>query len=190
MLDSGYTIIISFCLGIGLAASAGFRVFLPLFILSLASYSGLELLEEFHWLGNLTSLIILGVATVVEILAYYIPWVDNMLDSIAIPIAGIAGTILMGVSFVGIESEIIHWVIAIIAGGGTAATIKGSAAGGRLASTVSTGGVSNFLVSSIETTASTVLSIISLIFPLLGIILVAAVFYFIYKGWKYLFSRS
>ena len=85
--------IFSIFLGIGLAASVGFRVFLPLFALSLASYFNLwELNESWQWIGSITAVIALGVATFVEITAYYIPFVDNLLDTIAIPLATIAGT--------------------------------------------------------------------------------------------------
>lgn len=88
--------IISIFLGIGLAASVGFRVFVPLFVLSLAAYFNLwELNESWQWIGSLAAVITLGVATLVEITAYYIPYVDNLLDSIAIPLATVAGTAVM-----------------------------------------------------------------------------------------------
>ena len=80
--------ILSILLGIGLAASVGFRVFLPLFALSLASFFDvIPLNENWNWIGDSTALIILGIATFVEILAYLIPWIDNMLDVIALPLA-------------------------------------------------------------------------------------------------------
>ena len=88
--------IISICLGVGLSASVGFRVFLPLFALSLAAYFDvLQLNESWQWVGSKIALITLGVATLVEILAYFIPYVDNLLDSISIPLAALAGTSVM-----------------------------------------------------------------------------------------------
>ena len=85
--------VISIFLGVGLAASAGFRVFLPLFALSLAGYFGVwELNANWQWIGSLAAVLTLGIATVVEVFAYFIPWVDNALDSIAIPLAAVAGT--------------------------------------------------------------------------------------------------
>ncbi len=82
-----FEIIISICLGIGLAVSVGFRVFLPLFALSLASYSNVwDLNESWQCIGSLAALVTLGVATVVEFFAYYIPYVDNLLDTISIPL--------------------------------------------------------------------------------------------------------
>ncbi|MDH3699391.1 MAG: DUF4126 domain-containing protein, partial [Flavobacteriaceae bacterium] len=88
--------IISIFLGVGLAASVGFRVFLPLFALSLAAYFGVwELNDNWQWIGSLAALITLGAATIIEIFAYFIPWFDNLLDSIAVPLAAIAGTAVM-----------------------------------------------------------------------------------------------
>ncbi|MGI9527862.1 MAG: DUF4126 domain-containing protein [Weeksellaceae bacterium] len=180
------SIIMAFFLGIGLSASAGFRVFLPLFILSLAAKFGFDLSDEWAWVGSWTAIITLGVATLIEIIAYYIPWVDNILDTIAIPLAGIAGTMLMALSLGNMDSEVIQWGLAIIAGGGTAATVKGSSAGTRMASTATTGGAGNFLVSTTETAAAGILTATSLIWAPLAFILVLVVFYYIYKGYKYL----
>lgn len=184
------TIIISFFVGIGLAASAGFRVFVPLLALSLAAKFGFDLNEEWAWVGSWTAIITLSVATFIEIIGYYIPWVDNMLDSIALPMAGIAGTLLMGFSLGNIDSEFIQWGLAIVAGGGTATAVKGSAAGTRLASTATTGGAGNFVVSSTETFAAGILSILAVVAPIIAFILVLVVFYFIYKGWHYIKGKN
>ncbi|MXV37846.1 DUF4126 family protein [Flavobacteriaceae bacterium Ap0902] len=180
------SIIMAFFLGIGLSASAGFRVFLPLFALSLAARFGFDLSEEWAWVGSWTAIITLGAATFFEIIAYYIPWVDNALDTLAVPMAGIAGTLLMALSLGDMDSQVIQWGLAIIAGGGTAATIKGSSAGTRAASTATTGGAGNFIVSSTETAAAGLLSATSLIWAPLAFILVLVVFYYIYKGWRYI----
>src|SRR6516165_11610497 len=86
---------LSIVLGIGLAAATGFRVFLPMLIVSVAAYSGhLPLSDSFAWLGTSSALIMLGVAAIVEILAYYIPGVDNLLDTLATPAAFVAGTVV------------------------------------------------------------------------------------------------
>lgn len=184
------SIAISLCLGIGLAASTGFRVFLPLFVLSIAARFGLDLSEQWAWVGSWTAIITLGIATIVEIMAYYIPWVDNLLDSIAVPLAGIAGTLMVGLALTGIDSEVVQWGLAIIAGGGTAATIKGTVAGTRAASTATTGGAGNFLVSTTETATASVLSIVSIALPVIGLILVIVIFYFIYRGFRFFRAKS
>jgi hypothetical protein len=175
---------LSIFLGVGLAASVGFRVFLPLFALSLAAYFNVwELNESWMWIGSVTAVITLGIATLVEIGAYYIPVVDNFLDTIAIPLATIAGTAVM-VSTVADLSPVITWALAIIAGGGTAAAVKSSASATRLGSTVSTAGIGNPLVSTIETGTSIVMSIVSIFLPILAIILVVFIFYIVFKLYK------
>ena len=173
--------ILSICLGIGLAASVGFRVFVPLFALSLASYFNFwELNASWQWIGSSSAVIILGIATLVEIFAYFIPLIDNLLDTIAIPLATIAGTIVM-VSLVTDLSPVITWALAIIAGGGTAAVIAGSSSATRLASTTTTGGLANPVVSSIETGSSIIMSIVSLVFPYAALILVIFIIWIIFK---------
>ena len=173
--------ILSIFLGIGLAASVGFRVFVPLFALSLASHFGIwELNESWEWVGSLAAVITLGVATLVEIGAYFIPYIDNLLDSIAVPLAAIAGTAVM-LSTVADLSEVTTWALAIIAGGGTAAAIAGTSGTTRLASTATTGGVANPIVSTIETGSSMVMSVLSIFVPILALILVIVILVLIFK---------
>jgi hypothetical protein len=164
--------IISIFLGIGLAASVGFRVFLPLFVLSAASYFGMwDLNENWEWIGSLFTLITLGVATVVEVFAYFIPYLDNLLDSMALPLAALAGTAVM-VATISDLDPVITWSLAIIAGGGTATAIKGASATGRIASTATTAGIGNPIISFIETTTALVVAVVSVIAPVIAIILV------------------
>lgn len=171
-----FDIIISIFLGIGLAAAVGFRVFLPLLILSLAGYFEIiPLNESWQWAGSLIAVITMGVATLIEIGGYYIPWVDNALDAIAIPLAAIAGTAVMVATMAELD-PIITWALAIIAGGGTAAAVKGSASALRLTSTATTGGVANPVVATVETGGSTVLSIVAIFIPVVAFILVVLLF--------------
>ncbi|NAS30379.1 DUF4126 family protein [Flavobacteriaceae bacterium R38] len=182
--------IISIFLGIGLATSVGFRVFLPLFALSLAAYFNLwELNESWQWIGSLGALITLGVATIVEIFAYYIPWVDNLLDSMALPLATVAGTAVM-VSTIADLSPMITWTLAIIAGGGTATAIKGASATTRLGSTATTGGLANPIVSSVETGTAVVVSTASVMAPILGIILVIIILSMVFLFYRKIRPRK
>lgn len=177
--------ILSICLGVGLAASVGFRVFLPLFALSLASYLHVwELNDNWQWLASLPALITFGVAMLVEVFAYYIPFVDNLLDSIALPLAAIAGTAVM-VSTASDLDPVITWSLAIIAGGGTASAVKGMSATTRLTSSVSTAGFGNFVVSSVETGGSILLSVLAIFLPVLSFVCVLVMLYALYK-----FSRK
>ncbi|MBZ0326654.1 MAG: DUF4126 domain-containing protein [Altibacter sp.] len=183
-------IIISIFLGVGLAAAVGFRVFLPLLVLSLAGhYEVIPLNESWQWIGSLTAVITLGVATLIEIFGYYIPWFDNALDTIAIPLAAVAGTAVM-VATVSNLDPIITWSLAIIAGGGTATLIKGNASALRLGSTATTGGIGNPVVTTIETGTSTVMAILSIFIPLIAFILVLLIFFGIYKFYKKLRKKG
>ncbi|MFZ8480563.1 DUF4126 domain-containing protein, partial [Staphylococcus aureus] len=85
------------------------------------------------------------------------PLVDHLLDTVAIPLAGIAGTLVMASTLTDM-SPAMTWALAIIAGGGAAATIKGTAATTRGASTATTGGLANPAVSVAETGAAIGLS--------------------------------
>ena len=181
--------IIGAFIGIGLAAATGFRVFLPVFIVSLASYMGwIHINEHFAWMAGLPTLIITGVATVVEILAYYIPFVDHLLDTIFVPMATIAGSILFASQFADL-SAFPQWVMAIIAGGGTAATVSSAFAGTRAASTATTGGLGNHLVSTTETTGALVMTGVALIVPIIAFILVILLLYFVFKFWKRIWRK-
>lgn len=181
--------IISIFLGVGLAASVGFRVFLPLFALSLAAYFGVwELNDNWQWIGSLAALITLGAATIIEIFAYFIPWFDNLLDSIAVPLAAIAGTAVM-VSTVANLDPVVTWSLAIIAGGGTATAIKGASATSRLASTATTGGLANPVVSTIETGTATVVSVASIFAPIIAAVLVVIILAIIFSIYRKLRPR-
>lgn len=160
--------IISICLGVGLAASAGFRVFIPLFALSIAAFYGvLPVNENFAWVASTPALIILGVASIVESVSYLVPFVDNLLDTMAVPLAGVAGTMAMAASLTDM-SPATTWALAIIAGGGAAATIKGTAAAGRAVSTTTTGGLANPALSVGETGTAIGLSLMSIFLPVVA----------------------
>ncbi len=182
--------VISIFLGVGLAASVGFRVFLPLFALSLAAYFDVwQLNASWQWIGSLAAVITLGVATMVEIFAYFIPWVDNLLDSFAVPLAAIAGTAVM-VSTVANLDPIITWSLAIIAGGGTATAIKGAGATGRLASTASTGGLGNPIIATVETGTAAVVTTASIFAPLVAAVMVIIILFIIFRIYRKLRPRT
>lgn len=173
--------IFSILVGVGLAASVGFRVFVPLFALSIAMhYGAIPLNESWEWVGSNVAMVSLGVATLVEIAAYSIPWLDNILDSIAIPLAAVAGTAVM-VATVADMSPAITWALAIIAGGGTATAVQTSTSTVRLASTTTTGGLANPVVSIVETGTSILMSILAIVFPILAVIVVLLFLWILYK---------
>jgi hypothetical protein len=162
-------------LGIGLAASCGFRVFAPLLVASVAAYSGyLNLTTGFEWLGTVPAISALAVATVIETLAYYIPWLDNLLDTIASPLAVVAGMVLFAASVTGLD-PFLKWTLAIIAGGGSAAIVQGGTVFARGASTATSGGLANFVISTFELIASVFFPAVAIVVPLVAVILLAIV---------------
>lgn len=165
--------ILGLCIGIGLSAACGFRVFVPLLVMSIASLLGLfEPMKGFEWLAMPSVCIALAVATVCEVAAYYIPWVDNMLDTVATPAAMIAGTLTTMAVSSGEMSQFASWASAIIIGGGTAGAVQMSTVAVRGVSTATTGGVANPLVSTGEWIGAFLLSILSLIVPVLVVVLI------------------
>src|SRR5918995_2282128 len=134
---------LSVCLGIGLAAACGFRVFVPLLGLSIAALTGyLELNENFAWAGTWPAFACFLTATILEIGAYYVPWLDNLLDSVTTPAAVLAGTVVTA-SVVTDMPPLARWSLALIAGGGTAGLIQSATVALRGTSTATTAGSGN-----------------------------------------------
>jgi hypothetical protein len=167
--------LLSICIGVGLAAACGFRVFVPLLVMSAAAYTGrLELAPSFQWISTDAALITFAIATALEIGAYYVPWLDNFLDSIATPIAVVAGTVVTA-SMVTNVDPFLRWTLAVIAGGGVAALVQGSTVVTRAVSTASTGGLGNAVVSTAELGLSAVTSVLAIVVPLVAILLMGVV---------------
>jgi len=165
-------ITLSILVGIGLAAACGFRVFVPFLVVSIASMSGhLELASGFEWMGSTYALVAFAAATLLEILAYYIPWLDNLLDTIATP-AAVAAGIVITASVVGDMSPFLRWTLAVIAGGGTAAAVQAATVSLRGASTVTTGGLANPAVSTGELGGSAVVATLAVVLPIVAVALV------------------
>ena len=169
---SDFDLALSIALGVGLAAATGFRVFLPMLVVSAAAYTGhLPLVESFAWLGTPAALIMLGVAAVVEILAYYISGIDNLLDTLATPAAVVAGTLATAAVITDLP-PMVKWTTAIIAGGGVAGVTQGVTALLRAKSTVLTGGIGNPVIATAELGGSLLLSLLALAAPLIALLVV------------------
>lgn len=163
--------ILGLCIGIGLSAACGFRVFVPLLVMSIAALIGwFEPMKGFEWLALPSVCIALGIATLCEIAAYYIPWVDNALDSIATPAAMVAGTLSTMAVSSGEMSQFAAWAAAIIVGGGTATAVQMSTVAVRGVSTATTGGIANPIVSTAEWIGAILVSILSFLVPVLVVI--------------------
>ncbi|UFH52943.1 DUF4126 domain-containing protein [Spirosoma sp. KNUC1025] len=171
--------IISACIGVGLAACCGFRVFVPLLVASVATKFGfISPVGGFEWLSDWPTLIGLSVATIFEIGSYYIPWLDNILDTIATPASVIAGT-LVSTSFLHIDIPAFQWGLGLILGGSSAGIIQAGTSLLRLGSSVTTGGIANPVVATGENVASVGLSLFTILLPLVAIVVIGLVMLFI-----------
>jgi hypothetical protein len=179
-------VILAALMGISLAAASGFRVFLPPFLLSLAiraDFVEVDLVgTSFEFFETTPAIIILGVASMAEFAAYYVPWVDNLLDSIASPAAIMAGIGMTAIVMEG-SDPVVQWVIAIIAGGGASATIQGATVTTRGLSSTFTFGYANSLVATSENVASVALTIVALLAPLVaGVFAIVIIFLMVRRG--------
>lgn len=163
--------ILALAIGIGLSAACGFRIFVPLLGLGIAARAGLVPLSSgFEWIGSPVAIGAFGVATLLEVGAYYIPWLDNLLDTISTPVAVVAGVIVTASVMVEV-SPFLRWSLAIIAGGGIAGTVQTGTTVARGTSTVTSAGFANPLLSTGELVGAIVTTILSILLPMLAAIL-------------------
>jgi hypothetical protein len=159
--------------GIGLSAACGFRIFVPLLALNLASMFGyLHLAAGFEWIGGYYATIAFASATVLEIIAYYVPWLDNVMDAIASPVSILAGTIATA-SVITDMSPSLKWMLAIIAGGGVAGLLQGATTALRVKSSLFSGGLGNPLFATLELAGAAIVAFLAIMVPVVGFILVA-----------------
>ena len=167
--------LLSIGIGLGLSAACGFRVFVPLLVASLAAQGGyLSLAPGFEWVGTQPALYAFATATLLEILAYYIPWLDNALDAIATPAAVIAGMLVGAAVFTDLP-PFLRWSLAIIAGGAAAGMVQGATGLLRLKSTALSGGLANPVVSTLELIGALVMAVVALMVPVVALLLAVAV---------------
>ncbi len=154
--------------GLGLSSACGFRVFVPLLGASIAAHAGfLPLSADFSWLGSTPALLALSLATIIEIGAYSVPFIDHVLDAVTTPAAVIAGTLLMA-SQLGEVSPFLRWSLAVIAGGGAAGLMQAGSVLARGATTMLTGGFGNLAIALLEFVGAVVMTLLSLFVPFLA----------------------
>jgi Domain of unknown function (DUF4126) len=176
-----FNILLSVALGISLAAATGFRVFLPLLVLSLAVRAGVVPVSEgFSWVATTPALLMLSIAALTEMLAYYVPVLDNLLDGLAAPTAIGAG-VAVSAAVMGDVPPMLKWTLAIIAGGGAAAATQGATTLLRGVSTVATGGLANHTIATAEILGAVALSVLAILLPYLAAI---AAIIFIIVAWR------
>lgn len=168
-------------MGISLSSACGFRIFLPVLVSSLASRFGfLHLPADMSWASSNVAIIVLSAATALEILAYYIPIVDNFLDFISVPVSAIAGVAVM-FSFSHVDNEILRWVIAAILGGSSAGIFSASMSIIRAFVTAFLAGFGNWIVSTFEWVFALILSVLAILAPVLSVILLIILLFLILK---------
>ncbi len=182
--------LLGIAVGVGLSAACGFRVFVPLLVMNLASLSGLlHFSAGFEWIGSDYATIAFSTATIVEMLGYYIPWLDHALDVVATPAAVIAGTIVTA-SMVADLSPFLKWTLALIAGGGVAGLVQGTTVVLRAISSASTGGIGNPLFSTFELVGSVVTALLAVLVPVLCLALIGFLcVYVVRKAGRFMFGR-
>jgi Domain of unknown function (DUF4126) len=162
-------------LGIGLAAAAGLRVFVPVFGAGVAAHFGmLPLNPGFAWVSTWPALVALGTATALEIIAYYVPWLDHALDVAATPTAILAG-ILASAAVITDLPPFVSWSVAIIGGGGAAGLMQLLSVATRVKSTLTTGGLGNPVVATAETAGAVIISVIAIALPFVALLILGAV---------------
>ncbi|MFW6059485.1 MAG: DUF4126 domain-containing protein [Phycisphaeraceae bacterium] len=191
---NGSELMLALAAGVGLAAACGFRVFTPLLVMSLAARAGhLSLAGNAEWLGSDLALLALGTATALEIAAFYVPWVDNALDTVATPAAAIAGTVAASSMLVGMDPAL-QWTLGAIAGGGTALTVQSLTVGTRAVSSLTTGGLGNPVVATTEAGASAGLALLAVLLPLLAmglvVLLVLVLARYVVRRWRFRRARA
>ena len=177
-------ILLSLSLGLGLAAACGFRVFIPPLMMGVGSRLDLYSLEgSFVWVDDTWAIAIFTVATLLEIGGYFIPWIDNLLDTVATPAAIIGGIFVTSASLEGELDPSAQWTLSVIAGGSVSGVIQLGTVATRAVSTGTTGGLANPVISLIEAVASILCILISLF---LVAIIPIVIFFLIWKSIGYI----
>lgn len=176
--------LLSICLGLGLSAACGFRIFIPFLVMNLAARAGyLTVTGSFEWIGSTPALIMFAVATGLEIGAYYVPWLDHLLDSIATPAAAIAGVVATASVVTGMD-PLLKWPLAVIAGGGVAGAIQVATVGARGVSGLTTAGLGNPLVSTAEAGTAFGLTVLALVLPVVAAAAVVVLLFVLRRLWR------
>lgn len=185
--------VMAILIGIGLSATVGFRIFTPLLITSIAEKAQfVSLADGFSWIGSTPALISFLVATILEISANYIPVVDQILKTLATPVAIIAG-ILLTASFIGDMDPLLTWSISIIAGGSTATVSQLTTTSIKGASTITTAGIGNIFISLAEGFIAVVMSLVSIFLPILVVFFIAILiitFIFVFRRFRRLRNKN
>lgn len=170
-----YEAILGVLIGLGLAAACGFRVFVPLLCLAVASRAGMvNLSSGMNWISTDGAIVAFATASLLEVIGYWVPWIDHALDVVASPAAVVAGTIAAASQFADV-GPMLKWSGAIVAGGGMAGVVQVTSVGTRAVSTATTAGIGNPIISTIHTVWAFVLSILAIVAPIVAGVLLLTI---------------
>jgi len=168
----GVDLLLGMSAGLALSTAAGLRVFIPLLITSAAARLGyLTLTPGMSWIGSDAALIAFATAAAVEIAAYYVPWLDHLVDVVAGPAAVTAGIIEMAAMTPELP-PLMRWTIAVLAGGGVAGIAQLGTTLLRLKSSAFTAGLGNPVVATGELVGAVALAVLGLLAPILAAVVV------------------
>ena len=169
------TIFLAASTGLGLAAACGLRVFLPVLFLGLAVRAEVvRVTEGFQWLGATPALVAFGVAAGLELTAFLVPFVDNLLDTLATPAAALAGALVTTSVLVDLDPWL-QWSLGVIAGAGVATLVQLPTVAARGASSVTTAGTANPGLGAGEAVTASLLSGMAIYAPIAAPMVVLAV---------------
>jgi len=179
-----YSILTNIAMGIALSACAGFRVFIPMLAGALAGHFNIiSLPADMQWLSSWPAIACFGTAAIAEVGAYYIPFVDNLLDTIATPLSIGAGTVLASsILPIAGQEPLVRWGIGLLAGGSVAGTIQMGTGLLRLFSSKATLGTGNAVVATTENAAAISVTTLSFFIPVIvAVLLIALIVWIIVK---------
>ena len=171
-LQTSMIVLVQVAAGFGLAAAAGLRAFLPpLAVGLLARYDVFELRPSLDWMESTPALVIFGTAVILEILADKVPWLDHALDTVESFLKPAAGILVVSAALVDLPPL---WtaILAILVGGTVAGTVHFGKAAARLASTATTGGIANPVLSTAEDGLALGGTLLAIFFPVLAFVVV------------------
>jgi hypothetical protein len=169
-------------LAIALAASAGFRAWLPLLLAGgLARLGVLDLGPSFAFLSSNKALILFGVATLVELVGDKVPAVDHALDAIGTPLRPAAGALLAASVLGTVWDPLTALALGTAVGAPSALVPHAAKTALRAASTTLTGGIANPLLSVLEDVLSVATFILAVLVPAVVVLLLLFTLFFVWR---------
>jgi hypothetical protein len=170
-LNDTALLVTQLAMGFALAACVGLRAFLPLLIAGLVARNGyVDLGASFQWMESTPALVVFGSAVVFEILADKIPLLDHALHAAEAFVKPAAATILAASLLTNLD-PLTAMTLGLIGGGTVAGAVHALKGTARIASTATTGGLANPLLSLVDDVLATAGTLLAFVVPLLAVLL-------------------